>query len=174
MVENSQRRFLPISNFSQCIFFRTIDVSSAVENETFSFCLVTILSWHQKQFTTFEITGNSRNCSIIHWSRTASCKKDKTVFSPWPNSFDFAFSLRFLAAKIYYFGVQGGVRKFEDFLEKETNFQSKVVRQIDASETQKKTDFVRTDFLCGFFFLDVKREILCLKRRTEFSRFFNF
>ncbi|CAF3452108.1 unnamed protein product [Rotaria socialis] len=51
----------------------------------------------------------------------------------------------YLAAKIYYFGVQGGVRQFEEFINKTGLFNIRVVRVIDAN---------------------VKREILEIKRST--------
>ena len=42
---------------------------------------------------------------------------------------------RYLAAKVHYFGVHGGVRQFEEFLVQSGLFISRVVRVIDASTT---------------------------------------
>lgn len=39
----------------------------------------------------------------------------------------------YLAAKVYYFGVQGGIRQFEEYLTKTGLFKSRVVRVIDAN-----------------------------------------
>jgi hypothetical protein len=44
------------------------------------------------------------------------------------------FFNRYLAAKIYYFGVQGGIRQFEDYLTKTGLFTARVIRVIDASK----------------------------------------
>ena len=41
---------------------------------------------------------------------------------------------RYLAAKVYYFGVQGGVRQFEEFITKNGLFKTRVVQVIDASK----------------------------------------
>lgn len=46
------------------------------------------------------------------------------------------FFCRYLAAKVYYFGVQGGIRQFEEYLHRTGLFQSRVIRTIDASKTQ--------------------------------------
>lgn len=43
------------------------------------------------------------------------------------------YSHRYLAAKVYYFGVRGGVRQFEEFITKTSSFNSRVVQVIDAS-----------------------------------------
>ncbi|CAF4278894.1 unnamed protein product, partial [Rotaria magnacalcarata] len=43
-----------------------------------------------------------------------------------------AQGLIYLAAKVYYFGVQGGVRQFEEFINKTGLFNTRVVRVIDA------------------------------------------
>ena len=44
------------------------------------------------------------------------------------------FFNRYLAAKIYYFGVQGGIRQFEGYLSKTGLFTTRVIRVIDASK----------------------------------------
>ncbi len=41
---------------------------------------------------------------------------------------------RYLAAKVYYFGVQGGIRQFEEFITKTGLFNTRVGRVIDASK----------------------------------------
>ncbi len=46
------------------------------------------------------------------------------------------FFHRYLAAKIYYFGVQGGIRQFEEFLNKTGLFKTRVIRVIDASKNK--------------------------------------
>ncbi|CAF3123636.1 unnamed protein product [Rotaria sp. Silwood2] len=51
----------------------------------------------------------------------------------------------YLAAKVYYFGVQGGVRQFEEFITKTGLFNTRVIQVVDAN---------------------VKREILEIKRST--------
>ena len=43
-------------------------------------------------------------------------------------------SNRYLAAKVYYFGVQGGIRQFEEYMTKTGLFESRVIRVIDASK----------------------------------------
>jgi len=35
---------------------------------------------------------------------------------------------------VYYFGVQGGIRQFEEYLTKTGRFKSRVIRVIDASK----------------------------------------
>ncbi|CAF0866503.1 unnamed protein product [Rotaria sordida] len=39
----------------------------------------------------------------------------------------------YLAAKVYYFGVQGGIRQFEEFITKNSLFTTRVIRVIDAN-----------------------------------------
>ncbi len=65
-------------------------------------------------------------------------------FSIWKSIVVFArvkmigsfFLKRYLAAKVYYFGVQGGIRQFEEFITKTGLFNTRVGRVIDASKKE--------------------------------------
>jgi hypothetical protein len=48
----------------------------------------------------------------------------------------FIYVERYLAAKIYYFGVHGGLRQFEEFVNKTGLFTSQVVHRIHASRNE--------------------------------------
>ncbi|CAF0997611.1 unnamed protein product [Adineta ricciae] len=50
----------------------------------------------------------------------------------------------YLAAKVYYFGVQGGVRQFEEFIAKTGLFKTRVVRVIDANVKREILEMTRS------------------------------
>jgi len=52
----------------------------------------------------------------------------------------------FLAAKVYYFGVQGGTRQFENYLREKSQFQSRIVRVIDGNVQREILQITRTLF----------------------------
>jgi hypothetical protein len=49
---------------------------------------------------------------------------------------------------VYYFGVQGGIRQFEEFLTKTNLFKTRVIRVIDASNIKQIISYKS-----NFFFL---------------------
>jgi hypothetical protein len=74
---------------------------------------------------------------------------------------------RYLAAKVYYFGVQGGIRQFEEFITKTGLFKTRIVRVIDASNKNKlfyKNLIFSFYYYYYYYFLDVKREIVVITR----------
>jgi len=50
----------------------------------------------------------------------------------------------YLAAKVYYFGVQGGIRQFEEFLNKTGLFNTRVIRVIDANVKREILEITRS------------------------------
>jgi len=50
----------------------------------------------------------------------------------------------YLAAKVYYFGVQGGIRQFEEFLTKTGLFNTRVIRVIDANVKREILEITRS------------------------------
>jgi len=69
---------------------------------------------------------------------------------------------RYLAAKVYYFGVQGGIHQFEEYITKTGLLKTRIIRIID---TSKKINSILSINIFGFLFiLDVKREIIEITR----------